>query len=53
VSCRCSTNGFWDLWCLFAVDVVAGRIDFVVEVVDVVGGGFDFAMAMAVAEVGC
>jgi hypothetical protein len=35
------------------VDVVAGRIDFVVEVVDVVGGGFDFVMEMAVEEVGC
>jgi hypothetical protein len=33
------------------VEVVAGRGDFVVEVVDVGGGGFDCAVAMAVAEV--
>jgi hypothetical protein len=33
------------------VEVVAGRGDFVVEVVDMVGGGFDYAVVMAVVEV--
>jgi hypothetical protein len=33
------------------VEVVAGRGDFVVEVVDTIGGGFDYAVVMAVAEV--
>jgi hypothetical protein len=42
---------FWDLWCLSMMEAVAGRGDFVVEVVDMVGGGFDCAVAMAVAEV--
>jgi hypothetical protein len=43
--------GFWGLWCPYAVEVVAGRGDFMVEVVDVGGGGFDCAVAMAMAEV--
>jgi hypothetical protein len=43
--------GFWDLWCPSAVEVVAGRGDFVVEVVDAGGGGFYCAVAMAVEEV--
>jgi hypothetical protein len=43
--------GFWDLWCPSMVEVVVGRGDFVVEVVDMVGGRFDCAVAMAVAEV--
>jgi hypothetical protein len=42
---------FWDLWFLSLMEAVAGRGDFVVEVVDMVGGGFDCAVAMAVAEV--
>jgi hypothetical protein len=43
--------GFWGLWWPSAAEVVAGRGDFVVEVVDMGGGGFDFAAAMAVGEV--
>jgi hypothetical protein len=43
--------GFWDLWFPSAVEVVTGRGDFVVEVVDAGGGGFDCAVAMVVAEV--
>jgi hypothetical protein len=43
--------GFGGLWCPSAVEVVAGRGDFVVEVVDVGDGGFDCVVAMAVAEV--
>jgi hypothetical protein len=42
---------FWDLWCPSVVEVVAGRGDFVVEVVDVVDGGFDCVVVMAVVEV--
>jgi hypothetical protein len=42
---------FWDLWCPSVVEVVAGRSDFVVEVVDVVDGGFDCVVVMAVVEV--
>jgi hypothetical protein len=33
------------------VEVVAERGHFVVEVIDVVGGGFDCAVVMAMAEV--
>jgi hypothetical protein len=43
--------GFWDLLYPSAVEVVAGRGDFVVEVVDAGGKGFDCAAVMAVAEV--
>jgi hypothetical protein len=43
--------GFWDLWCPSVVEVVAGRGDFVVDVVDVVGGGFDCVVVMVVVEV--
>jgi hypothetical protein len=43
--------GFWDLWCPSAAEVVAGKGDSVVEVVDVVGEGFDCVVAMAVVEV--
>jgi hypothetical protein len=42
--------GFWDLWCPSAVEVVARRCDFVVEVVDASDGGFDCAVVMVVAE---
>jgi hypothetical protein len=38
---------FWDPWCPSAVEVVVGRGDFVVEMVD---GEFDYAVAMVVAE---
>jgi hypothetical protein len=38
--------GFWDLWCPSAVEAVAGKGDFVVEVVDAAGEGFDCAVAM-------
>jgi hypothetical protein len=38
--------GFWDLWYLFAVEVVARRGDFKVEVVDVGGGGCDCVVVM-------
>jgi hypothetical protein len=43
--------GFWDLFCPSAVEVVAGKGDYAVEVVDMVSEGFDCAVAMAVAEV--
>jgi hypothetical protein len=43
--------GFWDLWCPSIVEMVVGEDDFVVEVVDMVGEEFDYAVAMAVAEV--
>jgi hypothetical protein len=40
--------GFWDLCCLSVVEAVAGKDDFVVEVVDVDGGEFDFVVVMVV-----
>jgi hypothetical protein len=43
--------GFWDLWYPSVVEVVAGRGDFEVEVVDAGGGGCDCAVAIAVADV--
>jgi hypothetical protein len=43
--------GFWDLWCPSAQEALAGKGDFAVEVLDVVGEGFDCAVAMAAAEV--
>jgi hypothetical protein len=43
--------GFWDIRCSSVVEVVAGRGDFAVEVVDASGGGFCCAVAMAVVEV--
>jgi hypothetical protein len=37
--------GFWDLQCRFAMGVVVGGRDcFVVGVMEVVGGGFDYAV---------
>jgi hypothetical protein len=42
--------GFWDLWCPSMVEAVAEKGDFAVEVVDVVGEGFDCAMVVAVIE---
>jgi hypothetical protein len=42
--------GFWDLWCPSAVEVVARRGYFVVEVADAGGGGFDCAVVMAVVD---
>jgi hypothetical protein len=43
--------GFWDLWCPSTVEVVAGRYDYTVELVDVVGKGFGYAVEMVVVEV--
>jgi hypothetical protein len=42
---------FWDLWCPSAQEALARKGDFAVEVLDVVGKGFDCAVAMAAAEV--
>jgi hypothetical protein len=36
--------GFWDLWCQFAAEVVVGGRDGCV--IGVVGGGFDYAVAV-------
>jgi hypothetical protein len=43
--------GFWDLYYPSAVDVVAERGDFEVEVVNAGGGGRDCVVAKVVAEV--
>jgi hypothetical protein len=42
--------GFWDQWCPFAVEVVAGRDGYAVEPVYVVGERFGCAGEMAVVE---
>jgi hypothetical protein len=43
--------GFWDLWCLYVAEAVAGEDNFAVEVVDADGGGFDCAVVMVVVGV--
>jgi hypothetical protein len=39
---------FWDLWCPSIMEMVAGEGSFTVEVVDMVGEEFDYAVAMVV-----
>jgi hypothetical protein len=48
VSCKYSACGLLGSMVTYVVEVVAGRDGYAVELVEVVGGGFDYVVGMAV-----